>query len=220
MKTRKGWVTPLIVVAVAIGCSDGDTVTGPASRIGPARSPTSTRTPALAASTTGTPTGAVRTRSPTWTASMTPTATSTPGAAPFGLLVGTGSATWTGIDTALPLCREIRDQVGDRYPLIIKVDTNAFNGAVLALAHHGGGDDDSGEVYRGTRFGNAIRASAPGLGMGYGCPADPVVTPQTGGELTASLNAGGIEGDYTEVYGSGEDRVVFRFHFQARFSVP
>ncbi len=40
------------------------------------------------------------------------------------------------------------------------------------------------------------------------------VTRQTGGDLSATLTGDAIDGDYTEVYGSGADAVTFRFHFR------
>jgi hypothetical protein len=47
------------------------------------------------------------------------------------------------------------------------------------------------------------------------CPGDASITPEVGGELTATLAGNEISGQYTEVYGSGVSQVTFLFTFYA-----
>jgi len=87
---------------------------------------------------------------------------------------------------------------------------------VLTLDHH---DDEPG-TYVGTIAGGSITAVYQGPFGGLACPSDTSVTPETRGDLTATLTSGGIAGQYTEVYGSGPDSVTFHFVIQAHLNAP
>jgi len=181
-------------------CPDSNTISGPAPRATPALTPTPARsaTPSLTA--------------PARTA--TPASTPTP-LGPGATLTGTGSVTWTSIVTTRTLCPELRDQVGSSYSLTVTLRTDGSS-VVLTLDHH---DDEPG-TYVGTIAGGSITAVYQGPFGGLACPSDASVTPETRGDLTATLTSGGIAGQYDEVYGSGPDAVTFHFVIQARLDTP
>ena len=175
-------------------CPDSNVISGPAASTAtavPARSATATKSPA-----------------------SSPTATVTP-LGPSSSLTGTGSVTWTSITTTRALCPEIRNQVGSSYSLMVTVATQGSQ-VVLTLDHH----DDTPGTYVGTLSGSSIRAAYQGPLGGLACPSDTTVTPETSGDLTATLSANAITGQYTEVYGSGADAVTFGFEFEAHFQTP
>lgn len=177
-------------------CPDSNTISGPTATPTPDRTPTATAT-----------------RAPV--ASSTPTATPT---APSGglNLSGTGSATWTSIVTTRPLCPELRNQVGTSYSMRITVRTSGAS-AIVTLQFP---DDEAPGTYAGTIAGDQIRAEYQGPFGGVACPGDSVVTPQTGGGLSARLSADAVDGEYSAVYGSGPDDLTFHFTFHARLAAP
>ena len=181
-------------------CPDSNTISGPAPRATPALTPKPARsaTPSLTA--------------PARTA--TPASTPTP-LGPGATLTGTGSVTWTSIVTTRTLCPELRDQVGSSYSLTVTLRTDGSS-VVLTLDHH---DDEPG-TYVGTIAGGSITAVYQGPFGGLACPSDTSVTPETRGDLTATLTSGGIAGQYDEVYGSGPDAVTFHFVIQAHLNAP
>ena len=134
---------------------------------------------------------------------------------PGATLSGTGSVTWTSIVTTRALCPELRNQVGSSYSLTVTLRTEGSS-VVLTLDHH---DDEPG-TYLGTLAGTSITAVYQGPFGGLACPSDTSVTPETRGDLTATLTSGGIAGQYDEVYGSGPDAVTFHFVIQARLDTP
>jgi hypothetical protein len=129
-----------------------------------------------------------------------------------------GRFTWTSIASARPLCNEITRQVGQSWPLWLGI---AFNGdaVTLSLAEGQGPPgpfDDAPAVFAGVRSGNIVSASRTQANLGgMSCPGDLAITPQLGGELTATLAGNAISGEYTEVYGTGIDQVTFAFSFHA-----
>jgi len=72
----------------------------------------------------------------------------------------------------------------------------------------------------GFALASSITAVYQGPFGGLACPSDASVTPETRGDLTATLTSGGIAGQYTEVYGSGPDSVTFHFVIQAHLNAP
>jgi hypothetical protein len=93
------------------------------------------------------------------------------------------------------------------------------NGDAVTLSLADGPPDPFGDgpaIFTGTRNGDAISASrGPENRGGMACPGDASITPEVGGELTATLAGNEISGQYTEVYGSGVSQVTFLFTFYA-----
>jgi hypothetical protein len=132
---------------------------------------------------------------------------------------GRGRAKWTEVHATRSLCGEITRQVGDSYPLWLK---HAENGPsiILYLSHDvpiddRGPLDDAPEMFTGTQEGDSITASFTGYPGGLGCPTDRQSMPQVGGELRATVAAGVISGEYTEVYKLGDAQVTIVFQFRA-----
>ena len=63
-----------------------------------------------------------------------------------------------------------------------------------------------------------IGAKRVGVMGGMGCPQNSAVTPQTGGELRATISGADIAGEFTEVYGAGV--VTFGYTLQAKPRMP
>ncbi len=130
-----------------------------------------------------------------------------------------GTMTWTSIATTRTLCNDLTKQVGTTYPLWLQLQSQG-NSVILKLSHDGPigppPDDPSG-TWEGTRTGDVINAAYKGPMGGLACPSDVDITPQTGGELTATSSASTLSGRYTEVYGTGSDAVTLIFRFQASF---
>ncbi|HEX4440136.1 MAG TPA: hypothetical protein VH854_08700 [Thermoanaerobaculia bacterium] len=153
---------------------------------------------------------------PSATATPTPITVPSPTVTPLGpnsTLTGTGSVTWTSITTTRTLCPDIRNQLGSSYSLTVSLKAQG-SGVILTLDHH----DDTPGTYLGTLAGSSIRAAYQGPFGGLACPSDASPTPQTSGNLVATLSANAINGQYTEVYGTGADAVTFGFEFQAHLS--
>jgi hypothetical protein len=68
----------------------------------------------------------------------------------------------------------------------------------------------------GTRKGEAISPSRRQENLGgVACPGDASITPEVGGDLTATLARNEISGQYTAACGSGVNQVTFVFTFYA-----
>ena len=179
-----------VFILLAAGCREShNTITGLSAKATPGTAATATPTP--------------RSR----------TATPTPGAAQSR----NGTVTWASIQTTRALCPEITNQVGHSWPLWLSMEINNSS-VLLRLAHEPPTHDplaDPPAVFRGRLSGDSISAVNTGILGGFACSKDPSVTPQTGGDLTATLSEHRISGEYTEIYGSGANTVTFLFRFHA-----
>jgi hypothetical protein len=106
---------------------------------------------------------------------------------------------------------EITNQIGQSWNLYAKL-TIQGSSVFLSL----GEEPDAPWVYRGTIEGAEIRASG-NPGFGFACPGDPVVTPQTGSDLTGTLSGRTLSGQWTDIYGDGNGAVRFTYGFQVTF---
>ena len=124
-----------------------------------------------------------------------------------------GSSTWTMASSSRSLCPEIERQVGETFELWLGMK---LSGDAVTLSLAEGPEDPTAANFVGLRHGDVISASRSLVNLGgFGCPGDLTVTPQVGGALTATVTATGIEGEYTEVYGTGANQVTFGFSFRA-----
>jgi hypothetical protein len=141
--------------------------------------------------------------------------------APTPTAAANGSVVWTEIRGSRTLCSEITRQVGHRYPLWLSIRSEGGS-VTLSLFHEGPPDGnplaDPPGVFTGSRSGNEIRAVYSGPMGGMACPTDRSITPQTGGDLSATVSGDRISGEYTEIYGSAADQVTFVFRFEASFA--
>ena len=138
--------------------------------------------------------------------------------APFVPAPGSnGSFTWVSIIGSRPLCKEITSQVGQTWSIWFVMDADG-DAVTLTLSESPlppNPFDEPPARFRGIRQGNAIVASRTGPMGGMACPQDAGITPQTGGDLTATISGNQIAGEYTEIFGTGPGQVTFVFRFQA-----
>lgn len=157
---------------------------------------------------------------PTTPSASTPAASSPP--VPAGWTSGT--FTWDSIEApSRTICAELSGQVGQSWPLYVRLEQDG-NPLILLMNEDAPPDPNDPIDYAplkwvGGRAGDTIAASLQGGYGGMACPSDASVTPETGGELEATLSANQISGKYTEVYGTGANAVTFRFHFVAQAPV-
>lgn len=138
---------------------------------------------------------------------------------PVEVAPGRGRAKWTEIHATRSLCSEITRQVGDSYPLWLKHEENGPL-IILYLSHDGpidgrGPFDDAPGMFTGSRDGDSITASFTGYPGALSCPGDRQSAPMVGGELRATVTAGVISGEYTEVYRLADAQVPIVFQFRA-----
>ena len=130
----------------------------------------------------------------------------------------TGTLTWTEIRSSRPLCSEITRQVGSTYPLWLKYEEKGST-VVLSFSQDGPVETldpmaDAPEVFTGSIDGNAINATFTGYPGGLACPGDTTETRQTGGTVKATFSGSLMDGEITDIYGTGEGQVMFVFRFR------
>src|SRR5262245_30223584 len=137
---------------------------------------------------------------------------------PFVQAAGSnGSFTWVSIPGSRPLCTEITGQVGQSWSLWLQIE-EVGDDVTLTLAEGPlppGPFDEAPATFTGQRQANVITASRTGPMGGMACRRDAGITPQTGGELTATISDKQIASEYTEIFGTGAMQVTFAFRFEA-----
>jgi hypothetical protein len=145
--------------------------------------------------------GPVRAPTPVPTVSPAPLAT--------GTYSGHGTFTWVSIDASRPLCSAITGQIGHSWGLYVRIVIDESSVRV------GLGEDPSElALLEGTLAGQTVTASG-NPGGAFACPQDPSPTRQVSSELTATLSADRISGEWTDTYGTGADAVAAHFRFDA-----
>lgn len=141
-----------------------------------------------------------------------------PPPAPFVPAPGSnGSFTLLAIIASRPLCPQLTSQIGMTWSLWVAMDTDG-DAVTLTLSESPlppGPFDDPPARYKGVREGNVIVASRIGPMGGMACPLDLAITPQVGGDLTATISGNQIAGEFRETFGTGADAVTWVSRFQA-----
>ena len=150
--------------------------------------------------------------------SPSPTATQ-PAQSPSPQTPANGRFTWTSIVSSRTLCGDITRQVGQSWPLWFSM---VSDGDAVTISLSEGPADPLGDgpaIFRGTRSGDTISASRSQANLGgLACPGDGSITPEVGGDLTATLAGNEISGQYTAIYGAGANQVTLLFGFGASLS--
>lgn len=106
--------------------------------------------------------------------------------------------------------------MGSSYPLWLTFKAQGER-VELTLGHEPSDDffSDPPGAFARTRAGPTNKVLT-GLFCGLACPGDTAVTPQMSGGTHAKFSDRSLEGDYSEVYGTGSSQIVFCSAFRRR----
>jgi hypothetical protein len=130
-----------------------------------------------------------------------------------------GTFTWMSIQTTRAVCPEIATQIGGSWRIWVKLQTNGSEMTLLMSETNLDNPDpmdDGPAVFKGTRSGNTITATLAPINLGgWACPGDAGITPETAGDLKATIDGQNLSGQYSNVYGTGPNQITAIFKFQA-----